>query len=101
MKKRRSVLIELQLEDLKILMGGDIRQLLSVREHCFCTTCGASRPLADGYAVYLDTLNDVILVGNCTVCGSTIQRHLELRENKETSAVANHLRYIKKYYKNS
>ena len=51
-----------------------------------------------GYAVYLDALNDVLLLGSCTACGATIQRHLELGENEETSAVADHIRYIKQHY---
>ena len=101
MKKRRLVLIELQPEDLEILMADNIQQLSRVLEDCFCTKCSTSRPMADGYSVYLDALNDVMLVGDCTVCGATLQRHLELGENKETSAVANHLRYIKQHYKSS
>ena len=100
-KKRQPVLIELQLEDLEILMAEDIKHLPHVLEHCFCTGCRTSRPMTDNYSIYLDALNDVVLVGSCTKCAHPMQRHLELGENKETSAVANHIRYIKKNYTSS
>ena len=98
MKKRQPVLIELLAEDLEILMSNDLEHLPAVLEHCFCTTCQASRAMAENYSIYLDALNDVVLVGKCTRCGSPMQRHLALGENKETSAVANHIRYVKKHY---
>ena len=101
MKKRQPVLIELQPEDLEILMAEDIEHLPHILEHCFCTGCRTSRPMADNYSIYLDALNDVVLVGSCTKCGHPMQRHLELGENKETSEVANHIRYIKRNYTSS
>ena len=101
MKKRQPVLIELQEDDLEILMGDDIEHLPAVLANCFCSGCRTSRPMADNYSIYLDALNDVVLVGNCTSCGQPMQRHLELGENKETSAVADHIRYIKQHYTSS
>jgi len=79
-------------------MAEDIEYLPRVLENCFCAGCVSSRPMSDNYSVYLDALNDVLLVGKCATCGHVMQRHLELGENKETSAVANHIRYIKKNY---
>ena len=101
MKKRQPVLIELQEDDLEILMGDDFEHLPQVLANCFCSDCRTARPMASGYTVYLDALNDAVLVGNCTVCGATMQRHLELGENEETSQVADHLRYIKQHYTSS
>lgn len=101
MNKRQPVLIELQNDDLEILMGDDIEHLPQVLANCFCGNCSSSRPMADGYEAYLDALNDVLLLGSCTVCGATMQRHLELGENEETSQVADHIRYIKQHYKST
>ena len=98
MKKRQPVLIELLFEDLEILMGDDLKHLPRILKHCFCTTCRTSRSMTQSYSIYLDALNDVVLVGNCITCGQLIQRHLELGESKATSAVADHIRYIKKHY---
>ncbi len=98
MKKRQPVLIELLPEDLEILMGDELVHLSSVLGRCFCGRCCTSRPMADHYTIYLDALNHVVLVGNCTSCGQPMQRHLELGENKENSTVADHIRYIKKHY---
>ena len=98
MRKRQTVLIELQSDDLEILMADDIEQLPHLLENFFCTQCQIAQPMADGYSIYLDALNDVLLLGNCSACGTTMQRHLALGENKETSAVADHIRYIKRRY---
>lgn len=98
MKKRQPVLIELQADDLEILLGDDMEHLPEILEKCFCGGCRNSRPMQDEYSIYLDALNDVLLVGQCASCGHAMQRHLELGENKETSAVADHIRYIKKHY---
>lgn len=101
MKKRQPVLIELQADDVEILMGDEFENLPQILANCFCGKCNTARPMADGYAVYLDALNDVLLLGTCTACGMTMQRHLELGENEETSQVADHIRYIKQHYKST
>lgn len=98
MKKRQPVLIELQADDLEILMGEDTELLQQALSTCFCASCDSVQLMAKGYQAYLDALNDVILLGSCTACGTTMQRYLELGENEDTPKVVDHLRYIKRLY---
>ena len=99
-RKREPGDIEIHIEDVEIIMGEDFRHLNRVLNSIYCSHCKNSYSgTIENYKIYLNKLDDIIFVGDCTKCKNSVARYLETGETTSKSEVARHIRKIKKEFK--
>jgi hypothetical protein len=99
-RKRDPGEIEIHIEDVEIIMGDDFRHLDKVLNSIYCSHCknGYSGTI-ENYKIYLNKLDDIIFVGDCTKCKNYVARYLETGETISKAEVARHIRTIKKQFR--
>ena len=92
--------IKIHIEDVEIIMGDDFRHLDRVLNSIYCSHCknGYSGTI-ENYKIYLNKLDDIIFVGDCTKCKNYVARYLETGETTSKAEVARHIRTIKKQFR--
>jgi hypothetical protein len=100
-RKREPEEIEIHLEDVEIIMGEHIIHLdRLLNSGIYCSNCQNGYTGAiENYKIYLNTLDDIIFVGECTKCKNRVARYIETGETKSNAEIARHIRTIKKEFK--
>jgi hypothetical protein len=92
--------IKIDQDDIRIIFGDEIDHFNTILNTVYCTHCGGSYDISIvNYTAYLNKLNDIILKGECKTCSGKVGRYLETGESEERFAAADHVRNIKKNYK--
>lgn len=55
--------------------------LQQILANCLCNKCQCIVKILD-YKIFLNDLYDVILKGNCALCGARVNRYVEIGEDK-------------------
>jgi len=97
-RKKRPDEIEIDIEDVKIIMGDEFDELHLCLETTFCGECPDHNTTIENFKIYLDKLNDLVFVGQCFKCKGPVTRVVETGETKDTADVARHIKMIKKEY---
>jgi len=92
-------MIEIQREDIEIILQEDYVHFEKVIQNCFCGHCSHHLTTIIAYKAYLNSLQDILLKGQCARCGHPVNRYLETGENKNHAAIAQHIQMIIKKYK--
>jgi len=98
-RKKRSGEIEIDIEDVRIIMGDEFDDLHLCLETTFCGECPDHNTTIENYKIYLDKLDDLVFVGQCVKCKGAVVRVVETGETKDTAEIARHIKMIKKEYK--
>jgi DNA polymerase II large subunit len=92
--------IKINSDDIQVIFGGDIEHFNKILDTVYCTKCGGSYDKTIvNYTAYLTKLNDIVLKGECKTCSGKVARYIETGESEERFAAADHIRNIKKNYK--
>lgn len=101
MRRKEKPEIEIDLDDIKVIMGNDFVHFQSVVENCFCSQCSESNTTIVNYKAYLNDLDDIVLRGKCITCGSPVGRYIETGEQLDAAKRADQIRSIKVKLKRS
>ena len=71
---------EISREQLVIIIGEDWIKFQNLLNYCLCTTCKKSVAIVD-YKIFLNSMNDIILKGECVECNTPVNRYIETGEN--------------------
>lgn len=75
--------IKIRLRDLRTILGEDFRLFRTETvPNCWCYKCNVKKGRSKivNFLVFLNDVNDVVLRGFCAVCGSRIDRYVEIGE---------------------
>ena len=97
-RKQKPDEIEIEIEDVKIILGDEFKELHVFLETTYCGECAETTTTIENFKIYLDKLDDLIFVGQCIKCKGQVSRVVETGETKNTAEVARHIRTIKKEY---
>ena len=97
--KQKPDQIEVNIDDVKIILGTEFDKLHLFLETTFCGECAESNTTIENYRIYVDRLDDLIFVGQCYRCKGQAVRVVEVGETEETAEVVRHIKMIKKKYK--
>jgi hypothetical protein len=90
--------IEIDIEDVKIILGDKFDELDLFLGTTFCGDCPVHNTTIENYKIYLDKLDDLVFVGQCVKCKGQVIRVVETGETKGTAEVARHIKTIQKEY---
>lgn len=99
-RKKQPGEIEIHIEDVEIIMGDDFIHLDRLLNNVYCSHCKNSyNGTIENYKIYLNKLDDIIFVGQCTECKERVARYIETGETISKAEIARHVRTIKKEFK--
>lgn len=74
--------IQITKAQLQIILGKNCKHFAEkILPNCLCNKCYCVIEIVD-YKIFLNDLNDLILKGRCTLCGTRINRYIEIGEDK-------------------
>ena len=69
-------------EQLQIILDKNYENFAEkILTNCLCNKCMCVVKIVD-YKIFLNDLYDVILKGNCAICGARVSRYIETGEDK-------------------
>jgi len=87
--------LELQQMEFKQIMGNSWGNLDLLIGNIFCT-CDSKEKKLVNYRIFLNDLDDLILKGYCSGCGSIAARYIETGEKEESRVTAKRIRKMNK-----
>lgn len=81
--------------EFRLIMGSAWEYLDELTAQVFCTCKADAKRLID-YKPYLVQLDDIVLKGKCSGCGTIAARYIETGENPESVVVAKRIRAMHK-----
>ncbi len=99
-RKKQPGEIEIHIEDVEIIMGDDFIHLDRLLNSVYCSHCkNGYKGTIENYTIYLNKLDDMIFVGQCTRCKNRVARYMETGESISKAEIARHVRTVKKEFK--
>ena len=91
--------IEIDIDDVKLILGNEFAELHEYLETSFCGECPDHNTTLENYKIYLDKLNFLVFRGQCFRCKNPVTRCIETDEPADVAEMARHIRTIKKKFK--
>lgn len=87
--------IRIKQQDLRTILGEDFHLLeTETLPNCWCYKCNVKKGKSKivNFLVFLNDINDIVLRGFCTKCGSRIDRYVEIGEVEKYEEAINKIR---------